>query len=646
MLFSLIILLVVTVGGVALAYVFDREDTLLSRIAVGHVIGTAIFGTFGFLLALLIGHLTYETCLAAAAISLVPTIAFGMKSIRSRLVSDFRAAIRTTDNVRLASIGRFCFYIAFLALFIVFFSRAMVVRPDGIFTGAVSNFGDLPAHLGAISAFIDGPYFPPDNPSFGFTKFSYPILVDLIAAMMVELGGDVSNAMFVQNIALGFSLLVMVERFVNKVLGDTGAGKLAASIFFFSGGLGFVFFFYDFFTGHVELSKFIWNLPRDYTISQSLRWGNPLLVLFITQRSFLLGMPLTIYVLTKLWRLFSPTERLPRIAAMFVTGVLAGSLPLMHVHSLAAIFIFSAAVVFFHLKEKWKHWGAFAAGVCIVAIPELIWLLSGSSTRMTEFIGLMAGWENGTQNLFAFWLMNTGILIPLLASGLYLIFKSRASANEVGARSSALLIFYVPFGVIFLISNFIRLAPWSWDNIKVLIYWFVGSLPIVCLALMHLWRGSRAFKAVAIAFVALLTFSGVLDVWRVSSGQLVNSLQVFDRDAVILAQKIRETTPKEAIIVTAPIHNPPTVLTGRRSVMRYTGHLFSYGIDYKEREADVKAIYQGTASADAALKKYDVSYILLGPQEMMVEGLDPNLDYLRRFPVAIESGDYKLLRVR
>jgi hypothetical protein len=32
--------------------------------------------------------------------------------------------------------------------------------------------------------------------------------------------------------------------------------------------------------------------------------------------------------------------------------------------------------------------------------------------------------------------------------------------------------------------------------------------------------------------------------------------------------------------------------------MRYTGHLSSYGIDYREREAEVKRIYAGEATAE------------------------------------------------
>ena len=49
--------------------------------------------------------------------------------------------------------------------------------------------------------------------------------------------------------------------------------------------------------------------------------------------------------------------------------------------------------------------------------------------------------------------------------------------------------------------------------------------------------------------------------------------------------------------------------------MRYSGHLSSYGIDYGERENDVKKIYAGDAAAEILLKKYHVEYIIVSPEE-------------------------------
>ncbi len=81
-----------------------------------------------------------------------------------------------------------------------------------------------------------------------------------------------------------------------------------------------------------------------------------------------------------------------------------------------------------------------------------------------------------------------------------------------------LIIFYIPFLLCFIIPNLVRLAPWDWDNIKILIYWFVGSLPFVALLLARLFesrrgeeetrgKGRKNLRAKAITSSPLLLFS-------------------------------------------------------------------------------------------------------------------------------------------
>ena len=156
----------------------------------------------------------------------------------------------------------------------------------------------------------------------------------------------------------------------------------------------------------------------------------------------------------------------------------------------------------------------------------------------------------------------------------------------------------------------VKLAPWEWDNIKVLIYWFVGSLPFVALASgLVVGTGKRRLKFIAAACLIVLTFSGALDVWRAVSEQI--NYQVFSRDAVAIAEQIKQKTAPNALFLNAPTYNSAVVLSGRRSLMRYIGHLSSYGIDYEPREAEVKRIYEGNAPADAFLKKNNIEYVLI-----------------------------------
>ena len=45
------------------------------------------------------------------------------------------------------------------------FRRALLEKPDGIYTGVLNNYGDLPFHLSVITRFAFGQNFPPEDPT-------------------------------------------------------------------------------------------------------------------------------------------------------------------------------------------------------------------------------------------------------------------------------------------------------------------------------------------------------------------------------------------------------------------------------------------------------------------------------------------------
>ena len=684
MFLSFILILLVTAGGLSLTYLFADDEPILWRVCAGNVVGSAVFGLVCFLLACFFGF-SVVTISLAILISLSPLLLFTRETNRAKLRVDWRKAKGKLEGATFKKFLRFGYYTFFFVLFCLFFERAILENASGIFTGASQNYGDLPFHLGAIYSFTDGGNFPPENPSYAFAKFSYPFMADLITASFVKFGASVRDAALVQNIFLAFSLLVVLERFVFKLTGSRLAGRIAPVLLFFSGGLGFLWFLKDFWQGAQSFFDFLWNLPFDYTIrdpepgkGEKFRWGNSLVVLFVTQRSLLLGMPLTIIVLQKLWEIFATEdsgknkENEPQINTyerglekafgiqhsafgIFLVGLLAGTLPLIHVHSLIVLFVVSAFLFFFRL-DKWREWIVFGLGVSIIAVPELIWVMTGSATQLTKFVDWHFGWDKRDANFFWFWLKNTGIFIPLLVFGIYLVFnltvrkdadekeaKKRIRATMDEQRKTNLLLFSLPFFLCFFVSNLVKLAPWEWDNIKVLIYWFVGSLPFVAFVLAWLWNRDAITKIVAVGCLIVLTFAGALDVWRTISREV--EYKIFDKDAIAVAEQIRRKTAPNALFLNAPTFNSAVVLSGRRSLMRYTGHLSSYGIDFGERETDVKRIYTGDATAEIFLKKYGIEYVLISPEEKSNLTF-VNEEFFRRFPVVAEAGQYRVYQIK
>jgi len=674
MLIAILFILILTLGGIAITYLFEKDEPLLWRVTAGTIIGQCVFGTILFLMSFVFGFGT-ASILIAAFVMLVP-IAFVIKGENKRILThDWAKAKGKLEGATLQKFAAFAYYAAFLIFFVFFFDRAMIVTAEGIFTGGSNNLGDLPFHLGIIFGFTEGSNFPPQNPSFAGAKFAYPFIADLGTAALVKLGAEVRWAMLVQNVSWAFALLVIFERFVFRLINDHAAARLAPVLLFLSGGLGFLWFFSDYAAQSKNIFQLLMDIGKDYTISQEFRWGNSLITLFITQRSLLLGMPLTIIALGGLWKIFSPQTQRTReesgagkrsllllfSSSPFLLGLLAGMLPLIHLHSLLVLFVVTVFLLIMR-PAKWGEFAIFGVGVCVIAIPELIWSITGSATRAAEFFAFYFGWESAQSNIVWAWLKNTGIFIPMLLAGLYLFYKhgyetghgdkptrghkKRQKDKDVSPIDSGhrfnLLLFYIPFAFLFVLANVVKLAPWEWDNIKVLIYWMVGSIPFVVFALAWMWRQNAFGKIASVIALFVLIASGGLDVWRTVSRQ--HNYRVFDPDAIKIGERLRFATPPNSLFLNAPTYNTAIVLSGRLSLMRYPGHLDSHGIDYKERESDVKHMYRGGLAARHLFEKYGIEYVLISPEER--RSLSPNESFFGSFPVVAESGEYKVYKVK
>ena len=165
---------------------------------------------------------------------------------------------------------------------------------------------------------------------------------------------------------------------------------------------------------------------------------------------------------------------------------------------------------------------------------------------------------------------------------------------------------------------------------------------MIALAIAWAWEQTGVVKAVAASCFVVLTLGGALDVWRTASGQI--KTKVFDREAMQVAAGIKQKTEPNALFLNAPTYNSAVVLSGRRSLMRYSGHLSSHGIDYLPREDDVRRIYEGGGVAEILMRKYNIEYVLISPEER--NSMNANEEFFRKYPVIAEAGQYSVYRVK
>jgi hypothetical protein len=669
MLFAFAIILFITVCSTATTYVFLKNAPLWVRLCAGAVIGQVVFGTMGFVVASFIGMgaPTIFVCLAACGAQL---LLFRNRNYRRQFNEDV-AALRQnfqqfTKNFPLEAAARFALYAALFTLLWWFFDRAMVVKPDGIYIGSSNNLGDLPFHLQGIYGFTDGQNFPPQNPSFAGSKFTYPFVVNLVAAMLIKTGAAVETALFWQNITLITAFVGLFWFFTFRWTGSRTAAHIAPFLFLFSGGLGFAMFLSEAVASEKGIFGLLMNLQNDYSLrpDSTWRWGNALTVLLITQRSMLIGLPFTLLILTGLWKIFAGEKDaedqrfsgensiLSNLSfspfRLLTLGLLAGTLPLVHAHSFAVVMFAAGCLALFSL-QRWFDWSLFFVGAALVAVPELAWAMFGTANRAETFVAWQFGWDKGEENFFWFWLKNTGLFVPLLIAAIFwLLYDKNEEEADEKAKSERrkakirLLLFWIPFALCFVAPNLIKMAPWIWDNIKVLIYWFLISVPLVAWLLAQIWRQGAAGKLAALSLIFVLTFAGFLDVWRVASHAF--EYKVFERDAVNLARQMREKTPPRALVMSAPTYNSPVVLTGRRWFLGFTGHLWSHGIIPTERENDLKRIYAGAPDAPNLIQKNAIDYVVVSPLER--EMVSVNDAFFSRFQVVAQSGQYRVYQVK
>jgi hypothetical protein len=318
-------------------------------------------------------------------------------------------------------------------------------------------------------------------------------------------------------------------------------------------------------------------------------------------------------------------------------GILTGSLPLVHAHSFVVVIgtAFFLGLLFRQWREgRWRPWAIYVVAALAVALPQIWWSTHDSIATAGTFFGFEFGWDHREENIAWFWFLNTGLFIPLAAAAAFWPVKPRIASRP-------LLLFTAAFLAWFIVPNVMKLAPWVWDNIKVLFYWFVGFVPLVALLIARLLKSGPGLRAAGAAALVVLTLAGGVDVWRVVSGQ--TEYGEFDRDGIAIATLIKEGTAPRALILNAPTWNTPVFLAGRRSLLGYTGHVWSRGLPYAEREADIKRIYAGEADAAQLLDKYAIEYIVVSPIER--SNLTVNDAFFERFTKVAEAGEYKLYEV-
>jgi hypothetical protein len=533
------------------------------------------------------------------------------------------------------------------------YGRAVASTPDGLVAHYNNVWSDWSFHASYTTTFVYGQNLPPQNPLFSGTPFRYPFAPDFASALLMAGGFDLAAALIWPSWAMATLALVGVLLWARRLCGGVGPGLVAVTLTLLGGGVGFWFFFGD--ALHLGLLNALSRPPHTYDRFDppvNIQWYNPVLSYYLPQRSFVFGAAMVMAVLllltpalqsTPLLRWRQAINSLPGqwkrwrmggdLAVFGLAGLLAGVLPWFHVHSLVVLGVVTLCWAVLMPRPAWL---AFAIPVLILALPRLLLAVPGDASAPValHYPRLQAGWLAAPDSGPWFWLKNTGAFWPLLLIALL-------SPLALRPRTRVLL---APFLLVFLSANLIVFQPWAWDNTKVLVFWYLASAIAVAALLRRIWQAGVAAAVVSAGLWLSLVLSGVLSLLP-SLPPAGPAYTWFTPEEMQLASAVRSSTSPHAVFLTGDQPNNPVAdLAGRSVLMSYRGWLWSYGIDYSTREADIGKIYRGEPDALALLHRYHVNYVMVGPEELTVWAADWRY-FDSHFPLALQTDHYRIYRV-
>jgi len=534
---------------------------------------------------------------------------------------------------------------SFISIFIILiFTQSIFVSTNGIITGNRLVWTDWPVHIAIVSSFLEGENFPPQNPLYAGPLISYPFFSDFLSSIFQILGANLKTSLILPAIALSLSAMYLIYFFGLLITEKKKSAITGLFIGIFWGGLGFVYFISDLASSpnFAETLKFP---PYEYTFYQAknLWFFSFLYAELLAQRAFLFGLPMFFIALIILILGLARRKKL----YLFLAGLIVAIMPFFHMHSYISLLLFCAIFFPINLAITFKQDGIIKTakqlkdiilyfflpiiGLGLIQLPVIL------SINLNQTIGFNWGWMKNQENFFLFWFKNTGFFWPLWIFAILKI-KMNPLAKNIAIAST----------ILFILPNVFRFAPWAYDNLKIMTYWYLLSAPLVGAAIVTIYQKGIFGKLLATALFISLIASGVIEDARILNTQKTQ-ISLWSKKDFELANSIIKNTEPRSIILTAAIHDhPATALAGRKIIIGFPGNAWSWGYsDWQKREQDVREIFQGNPiTAPILLEKYQVDYVLISPRERVFEPRINENYFLQKLEQVTKGPDYRIFKVK
>ncbi len=468
----------------------------------------------------------------------------------------------------------------------------------------INNFGDLSMHIQYIRHMASGARFWPDNPEYAGELLRYPLGMDLYNALWEVLGVPTDSHLFVVGVVMTLVAVSLLHRWMNW----WGVGA-----FFLNGGLSN---FQCFWRGGLN------------DFQNETAWKNFLLSIWITQRGFLFAIPAGVYVIKTVTEALLGERTLSRLEKTLCV-VLWSSLAWFHLHS---FFIVSLVLgISMALYKKMRLMADIFVPAVIIGLPYVFF--ASNSFSSAGVLHIQWNWVAGQENFLKFWIVNLGPWIFLGALAACSVFKKA----YVHLRSYAVVVF-----VLFFVFTFVMLAPWDWDNIKILLWLYLMIAWLV-------WRTwlSRLSPIVLCLVACVVFLPGAISLVSSLPGNS-GGVELYRAEDIYESKAALMDVPVNSVLATAPDPNHPAMFWGAKVAMAYTGHLWSHGIHYEGREPKLEGLFKGREDWLSIARDIGVTHIYWGDSEKRKYGSfnPPWLHQLKNISRSAKIDVYDLQGVR
>ena len=494
------------------------------------------------------------------------------------------------------------------------YTHNIMPAADGSLWCGQATYGDLCMHLSFVTS-LKNMRFPPSYSLLAGTSLAYPYLTDALSTTFYMLGMPLNLSLVVPGtllMALTYAGYMLLAQQI--LVGRHKAVAVAALLFFFNGGLGFLYDFDLAFADHFARVREIFTGYYKTPANQpdlNLRFSNVIADLMLPQRALLGGWAMGIPALYLL--ISSVREKSYRQTALL--ALWAAALPLVHTHTFLALALFSGGYLLGNLIEHREdrrgvllRAGLYLAVVLALALPQLV----GNAVRQTLEGGALRfqfNWVNNSggrglkDGYFWFWVKNAGLPFILTVCAC-LCARKRGNLDIVLGMTA-----------IYVVAETILFQPNEYDNNKLFYIWFMFAMILAAdygSMLMQRLAGLPGRALLCGLFLWASVFSGALSLGR----EAVSGYQLFSANAVKASEWIEENTAHDDVFLTGQQHiNPVCARAGRQIICGSDLYVFFHGLDYSQQSADCRRFYESPRENADVLETYKVHYIYVSDYE-------------------------------